>query len=425
MKYIEIIRSKWNETSQDQIHTALVNTFCFYMLFFSFGRIFIQIGQIGSIILLAAYYAKGFNTTNLSKFGGKKFFAIFFAYLILNVVLSQWPATSIRAISSNWWKAFLIPFIAMELVTSERDLKKLIMAFAGAGFLQGLDGIWQSISGFDLIHGTAIYEDRLTGSMKTPRVGNYMAIILPAAFGICYIAKQQGQKWGRLICCALLTPAVFLWIFSLTRSGYAGVGIALFTLWAFVWPPFRLYKLALPVAGVVSLIILGPSRISFERLMQNPRWEIWSFSLKIFEEFPIFGAGLKTYAPARDMLGLKQVVASAEIPHPHNMYLQFLSDGGIIGFTICMLFLFGLLYYAFAIIRPNIKHEIQEQSSAYYWRYTALFWGSYLAYLGTGISAHDFFRPWWLAIGMAMLGITLGACTAGASKAAPRTSFTS
>lgn len=421
MAYREILLTKWNSTTQKQIHTALVYLFCFYMLFFSFGRIFIQIGQLGSILLLVAYYAKGFHNTNLHKFGGKKFFFLFFAYIALNILLSQWPEQSIRAISSNWWKAFLIPFIAIELVRSEKDIQKLIIAFSGAAFLQGLDGIWQHLTGFDLIHHTSIYYDRLTGSMKTPRVGNYMAIILPAACGIFYFTKQQGYKWGKAICAILLFPAVFLWIFSLTRSGYAGGSIALFTLWAFMWPPFRLYKFALPTATAGVLILLGPSRISLERLMQDPRWEIWSFSLKIFDHFPIFGAGLKTYAPARDMLGLKQVLAHAEIPHPHNIYLQFLSDGGIVGFVACMIFLFGLLYYAFTAIRPNIVHEIQSRSTNYYWRYTALFWGSYLAYLGTGISAHDFFRTWWLTIGMAMLGITLGACTSGTNTPESKT----
>ncbi|MCT4627060.1 O-antigen ligase family protein [Halodesulfovibrio sp.] len=423
MAYKEIVLTKWNSITQAQIHTALVYLFCFYMLFFSFGRIFIQIGQIGSILLLAAYYAKGFRNTNLHNFGGKKFFLIFFAYLALNILLSEWPAQSIRAISSNWWKAFLIPFIAMELVTSEKDLQKLIVAFSGAAFLQGLDGIWQYFTGFDLIHHTAIYYDRLTGSMKTPRVGNYMAIILPAACGILYFTKQQGYKWGKSICATLLIPAVFLWIFSLTRSGYAGACLASFTLWAFVWPPFRWYKLALPAAAASALLVLGPSRISLERLMQDSRWEIWSFALKIFDHFPIFGAGLKTYAPARDMLGLKQIKTHAGIPHPHNIYLQFLSDGGVIGFAVCMLFLFGLLYYAFKAIRPNVVQEMQSRSSSYYWRYTALFWGGYLAYLGTGISAHDFFRTWWLTIGMAMLGITLGACTYGVNTPKSQTSI--
>ncbi|SHJ04467.1 O-antigen ligase family protein [Halodesulfovibrio aestuarii] len=423
MNYKTNLLSVWHNISQEQIHSVLVAFFCLYMLLFAFGRIIINIGQLGSLVLLCAYYAKGFNNSNLKKFGGKKFFAIFFAYLVLNVILSQFPEKSFRAISVNWWKSFVVPFIAMELVKSEKDLRKLILAFAGAAFLQGVDGVWQYFSGMDLIHQTLFNGKRLTGSMKTPRVGNYMAIILPAAFGILYFVKQQGYRWGKVVCSLLLAPAIFLWIFSLTRSGYAGAGIALFTLWAFVWPPFRIYRLALPASAVGALLLFGPSRISFERLMQDPRWEIWSYALKIFEHFPIFGAGLKTYAPARDFLGLKQHIAHAGIPHPHNMYLQFLSDGGVVGFTVSVLFLFGLLYFAFKTIRPHIINEIQTKSSDYFWRYTALFWASYLAYLGTGISAHDFFRPWWLTMGMAMLGITLGACTAGKKQPASRTSI--
>lgn len=423
MTYQKKLLSKWHSISQEQVRSALVTFFCLYMLFFAFGRIVINIGQLGSIILLCAYYAKGFNNTNLKSFGGKKFFALFFAYLILNVLLSHFPEKSFRAISTNFWKSFIIPFIAIELVKSEKDLRKLIFAFSGAAFLQGLDGVWQFISGTDLIHNTLPHGARLTGSMKTPRVGNYMAIILPAALGIFYFVKEQGYRWGKIVCSLLLAPAIFLWIFSLTRSGYAGVGIALFTLWAFVWPPFRIYKLALPALAVAALLIFGPSRISYERLMQDPRWEIWSYAVKIFEHFPIFGAGLKSYAPARDFLGLKQHIAHAEIPHPHNMYLQFLSDGGLVGFTVSMLFLLGLLYFAFRILRPHIIKEIQTKSANYFWRYTALFWGSYLAYLGTGLSAHDFFRPWWLTMGMVMLGITLGACTAGEKQQNSRTSI--
>lgn len=416
MNYILSLRSKWDNITQEQIHSALVTFFCFYMLFFAFGRVFFHIGQLGSLILLLAYYAKGFDNTNLKRFDKKKLFLIFFAYLAINVLMSHWPEKSIRAISANCWKGFTIPFIAMELVRSEKDLRKLTLAFFGAAFLQGLDGIWQYFTGADLIHHTAISGNRLTGSMKTPRVGNYMAIILPAACGIFYLVKQTRYKWSYFVCCLLLAPAFFILTFSLTRSGYIGFAIALFTLWIFVWPPFRLYKIALPTSAACALLLLGPSRVSIERLLNNPRWEIWNFSLQIFKNFPFFGTGLKTYAPARDLLGLKQIIAHANIPHPHNIYLQFLSDGGIIGFTISVFFLIGLLFYCFKKIRPNITTEIQISPSEYYWRYTALFWACYLAYLGTGLSAHDFFRPWWLAMGMAMLGITLGACTAGTKR---------
>lgn len=415
MNYLSQLRSKWDDTTQEQVHAVLVTFFCFYMLLFAFGRFFFHIGQLGSIILLLAFYAKGFENTNLKRFDQKKLFLIFFAYLALNVLFSHWPEKSIRAISGNFWKGFAIPFVAIELVRSEKDLRKLILAFCGAAFLQGLDGIWQYISGADLINQTAYY-GRLTGSMKTPRVGNYMAIILPAACGIFYLMKQAGYKWSKLTTCLILTPAFFILTFSLTRSGYIGFAIALFALWIFVWPPFRLYKMALPASAACALLVLGPSRVSIERILSDPRWEIWTFSLQIFENFPWLGSGLKTYAPARDYLGLKQVIAHANIPHPHNIYLQFLSDGGIIGFTVCVFFLFGLLYYCFKKIRPNIIIEIQATPTEYYWRYTALFWGCYLAYLGTGLSAHDFFRPWWLAMGMTMLGITLGACTAGTRK---------
>lgn len=409
MNFQKKIFDKWVQLPQERIHEALVAIFCCYMLLFAFGRIFIQVGQIASLLLLSAYYAKGMHNTNLSRFKGKKFFIVFFLYLVLNVLLSEWPDKSYRAITGNIWKSFVIPFIAIELVRSERDLRKLMLAFAGAAFLQGLDGIWQYHTGYDIIHQTHIFGHRLTGSMKTPRVGNYMAIIIPAAFGLILFLKQKKIKLSSILSTLLLSPALFLLLNSHTRSGYIGLAIAFFSIWLFIWPPFKLYKIIIPVCFVSIVLLFGPSRISIDVLLQDPRWEIWSFSLKIFENFPIFGTGLKTFAPARDLLGLKHVIALSEIPHPHNIYLQFLVDGGIVGFSACIFFLFGLLFFVIKKIKPNLKVEIQEKSTSYYWRYTTFFLGGYIAYLGTGISAHDFFRPWWLTIGMTMLGIVIGA----------------
>jgi O-antigen ligase len=278
------------------------------------------------------------------------------------------------------------------------------------GFYEGLDGVFQAIWGYDLIHGTKISGDRLTGSLSTPRVGNLMSLIVPIAAGSYFIIKNYCRKpVAFIIYLVLLTPPIFLLYGAKARSGWVGFLIAIVAL-IFINYGWNFKKTITLLLILSTLAIFGPNRMNWHTFLEPSRLELWHTALKIFTHYPIFGSGFNTYPNAYNKLGIVHKQNSNHIPHPHNIYCQFLAEGGIVGFTLLMLFLFGNLLWSLKRIKLLLKHDYQK-----YFLIT-FFWSSYAGYLMTAFTAHNYFRTWWLGIAMSIVGIVLGGCTVGHSN---------
>jgi len=167
---------------------------------------------------------------------------------------------------------------------------------------------------------------------------------------------------------------------------------------------------------LAALFVFNPGQISPFAIATDARWEIWSAGIDIFKASPVLGSGLNTFEPAYEGLGVKfdPLKFDLPIPHPHNIYLQFLAETGIIGTLIFLTFLWGYLVFCARKIKARIPSKKDE-----YWTVAACFWSSYLGYLVTGISAHNYFRTWWLGMAMCVMGVTVGACIKRGKAASP------
>ncbi len=381
---------------------------------FPLGRFFQVSLPIFCFLLLLWLYLIDWKNCVLHRLPVKKFFLLFFACIGLQLVLSEWFALSLRTMSPNFYRGYLLPFIGMECIRNERDLRRLVWACAGTALYEGLDGIWQFVTGYDLIQHTAILRGRLTGSLGTYRVGNYMGMLCLPALGIWFLWQTERIIWKFLLTLLCLSPAFFLWIGAQARIGYLALVGGLYIVCCFVlfrkagWKVFLL-----PVAAVVLLLFFGPERVSFERILADGRIPIWTTAWKTFLASPFLGWGGGTFAPAYLDQGL--IIQEGQMQHPHNIYLQLLVDGGIVGFLGVACFLAVMTLWPFRRIRQAVRLE-QQSGKSVYWRLTALFWAGWLGFLIVGFAGHDFYRTWWVSTGFTMLGIVLGACVNGAER---------
>jgi O-antigen ligase len=124
----------------------------------------------------------------------------------------------------------------------------------------------------------------------------------------------------------------------------------------------------------------------------------------VFKEYPILGAGINAFEPAYRGLGifLDPEYYNGHLPHPHNIYLQFLAETGVIGFAILLVFLFGQLIYGYKALRHKAK-ALHDP-----WLIASCLWCSSVGYMVTAISAHNFFRTWWLGLAMTVFGAAMG-----------------
>lgn len=413
------------ETGARWSWSVLYWAFLLSLLTLPLGQAFREAGPIVGLIALAGYHYWAKGDTNFSKLPVRWLFWPFYILLLVNVPLSIAPLESWKVLSPNIWKGLALPFIGMEAVRNLRDLKRMFWICVIVCFYEGADGIYQYFTGYDFIHGDPWKYGRLTGSMTTFRVGNMLAMYIMPAGMLWFVLDGIRNRYARLAACTvLLFPAVFLLIGAQTRSAYLGILVASMALYCRIigYPKIRY---VLSVAGCIVLVLFfGPYRFSWERIVKDGRWELWDLGFNVFKEHPWFGAGIGAFNPAFNALGLVPVQNSTSIPHPHSIYVQMLCETGLVGTAVALLFFVGMTLWSGRIIGRALRSTTTFSSSTaphrLYWLLTAGFWAGFVAFLGSGISAHSLFRTWWLALAMSLLGIVLGACVSGNQRAVSR-----
>ena len=142
----------------------------------------------------------------------------------IGVCFSTDPLSSLLHAGTGINKGFILPFIAMECVRGEKDLRRLVWACVLACFWQGLDGVWQVFTGRDFIMGYELNAGRLTGSLGDYTVGNYIALALIPAFGLWFILRRGLDAVSSVfLCLTVFWPAFFLLLGAASRSGALAV----------------------------------------------------------------------------------------------------------------------------------------------------------------------------------------------------------
>ncbi len=378
-------------------------------LLFPFGRMFQTIGGISCLVLCLGYYACDYDNSVLRRLRGKWLIVFFFIFMLLNTLLSSWVRHSFSYVGSTLYLSWPMLFAGMEVTRSRRDITLLGLMFLIAACGEGLAGVWQYATGFDPINGDPPMDGRLTGSFNTYRVGNYIGIaLLPACLGYFALPARWSQVRRLLITGICLLPALFLLAGSQTRSGMMGLAAGMFVILAARYSRHWPLLLILPAALTLT-VLFGPERLSLELAMRDQRWELWTGAWQAFLHNPVWGTGASTFKPALNALDIVLPRGGNTFAHPHSIYVQFLVDGGVVGFTIAMGFLLGLWGWCGLRIVRGIR-AYHNSAAATHWLMTAFLWGGYTCYLVTGISGHNFYRTWWLAMGVALLGATIGAC---------------
>lgn len=367
-------------------------------------------------IFLFFYYRYNWSQSVLSRLDARPLFYCLWAMIGIGVFFSENIWVSLLHAGTGINKGFILPFIGMECVRSEKDLRRLVWACVLACFWEGLDGLYQAFTGADFILGYTCNAGRLTGSLGDYTVGNYIALALIPAFSLWFILRRALSPLATaLLCFALLWPAFFLLVGAASRSGALAVA-ASFGLWILLRGGRGRWKMAALSLGILLCVLVLQGRAGLGAVEDDGRWSLWHLAWSVFSEHPWLGAGAGRYNEAFRALGLAPAKDLITISHPHNLYLDMLYAHGIIGFALGMIFLLGFIWWGYRRIRPRLLEELEGKSPSVYWRMTAWFWIGFGGWLVNGIFGHDFYRIWWLALAMSHLGVMIGAVVNGLSK---------
>ena len=294
----------------------------------------------------------------------------------------------------------------------------LVLAFVVA------DMFFQFIFSQDIFGFPTYSDNRLTGPMPElpPKVGVYvLRLMFPVLLALLFwAAAERRHVAAKIAAVAAVCAAITAILISGERMPFilALLGFAIAVL---LLPARRIVIAAVLAAGLSVATVAALSENVFSRSIESTMstierfgrshyGQIWLSSVRVAEANPLFGVGLKNFRlvctdPA---YGQTDNVSARCSMHPHNMYLEWLAESGLVGLA-------GFL----CLIGLWTRHFV---AGARYWRREAAAVGLVVAvttFLWPIASTMSFFTNWHAALFWFVLGWALAATDAAPSSRAP------
>lgn len=310
------------------------------------------------VFVLYVFFLKHFKKTGRNaKMGsvGK----VFFTYTVYMLISSVWSKTHVFSalIALLWMGCFLGYVLIANIINSEDKLKSAITAINVSAGIIGLIAICEFASFnltryvswfhflfpnplyyevndfvFDLIPVDIInyrFRSRSSATFDNPLIlAMYLVIVTPlCAFGSVYFEKSKSRKISR----ACLVFAFGGIISTSSRSAYIAIGVSMIIM---LFSNKKLFKKLFPVLLILAValpigMLYRYKNLSLQDFLasDSQRIGIWKSCLDMFIHHPIFGLGAGTdniHTLLIEQYGIER-------PHAHNLFLQMMVEGGIIG----------------------------------------------------------------------------------------------
>jgi O-antigen ligase len=275
----------------------------------------------------------------------------------------------------------LAGFLVVRVFVHRRQIVRLMAVIVASGVFQALFGLAQmtrnlpsilfypKVHNLDSVSGTFVNRNHFSG---------YLELVIPIALGLLFsridLLSMPGMKWRRRLAAlssrgaalnVLLTIGFLFMALGIlksnSRSGAVLFGLTFLVFAELILLTFGRMKLRRAwllrslkiVVVLVTLIALYAGaesmigRFSIDNLLQDGRPRYWTTVMRVIKDFPLFGTGLGTFAlsyEAYETLGLQGM-----FDHAHNDYLEYLSELGIVGFTVLFAGILFILVDAFLV----------------------------------------------------------------------------
>ena len=216
----------------------------------------------------------------------------------------------------------------------------LLTACLAAVIFLSVDGLIQYVFGRDIL-GHELYGDRLTGPYKRPTLGMTIAnLFTPVIFWL--LSRKQNLK--SIFLANACYAAIFL---SGDRMGlvFASLVMIVWFLSLMCVSKRRLLALALNLCFFAVLFGFSPhlaerqiqsTAATAEALPSSPYGLVWKSAWHVGKAHPLFGVGMRqfrhacldeNFGPSID----PKSGASRCYTHPHNHYMEWFSEEGVVG----------------------------------------------------------------------------------------------
>lgn len=256
------------------------------------------------------------------------------------------------------WLRYILLFaaIAYWLSAHVREMRHAALWTLAVLCLLMLDAFVQYLTGESLSGRASPASDRLSGPMTHMVVGILLAKLSFPVLGLLLYHAWPNRRMTALYGIAA-TAVLALIILSSERTALMSYLIGLGVIGALLFPLLknaRLWVVGFALAQAAVLVTLYASQPQFENRVGNsvqmletfktsPYAQLWNAAYGIWQEHPFTGVGLGNFRKACPALLDAGAVSYCDL-HPHNLYLEWLSETGAIGFLFFAAFAASLLY---------------------------------------------------------------------------------
>jgi O-antigen ligase len=318
------------------------------------------ISIIGILFIFYAIKNKHYQYFNNNFF---KIFLIFYLYIVIRSLFSA------NLIESFQTTIFYFRFSIFALGTyflienSKNFIRIFSLCLLSAITLVAVDGIFQFFYGYNIIGLKQAIPDRVSGLFgKESILGSYIVRLTPLLFALLFINFDKKFFFNYVICFILIILNIAVYISGERTSFF------LMILFDVIFLTFIRINFILKIFSILLIFLLiftfSTYKKSISDRMFNQVYEsvfkekkINTFSpghqlhyqaaFKMFQDNYIFGQGVKMFrfeCSKEKYYNDNKYVEGSCSTHPHNTYIQFLAETGLLGFFFIFLCFSYILY---------------------------------------------------------------------------------
>jgi O-antigen ligase len=263
---------------------------------------------------------------------------------------------------------FLLMFVASQLLTEEKQVRRFAIVAAFFGFAVAVFALVQDFTSKGVVYW--VIQPQFKSNVFGPYVNRnhyagLMEMLAPLALSVAVLVKlTPGKRLLLLFGAVVMGGSVLL---SLSRGGMLAFAaqMLLFVFWVVRRPDTRRAALPLIVAG--GLILVFASWVGARQMMQRAssisesvgtsgevRAAVSRDGLRMAMKRPVLGWGLGSFPTAYPRF--RSFYSEKFINQAHNDWVQLLAETGIAGFAVAMWFLLRLYRAAWRNLQRHPRH---------------------------------------------------------------------
>ena len=376
--------------------SSLNNIEKFLVLFPFFAIMGPALINIFYLIVITIFFIK-IKEIKINTYFQKKLFSyLIITYLVIwiSYFFSDYKNTDNLIRSISVLKFCLIPIVFYYFVSSQFFFKILGIFSGLVTIFLGLDIIFQYLFGYDFFGYVSTIENRYSGFLKEEFVAGsfisffciYLLIAMPIRFNnkkdftilmilslfFLSVIIITGERLALIrilfvLFCLLIFVKISNW-----KKFFAGSIVILLIIFFFISNKSfknRIYE-TLFMSGINTNYEFSPSikKLDGKNSFTNSPWIAhWKVAYKIFQDNKLTGIGLKNFRVLScndDNYKVRNLLYDSSCTtHPHNTYMEILSELGVVGMIIFLFFIYKFIKNFFEIRKKSIEIKILILSS--------------------------------------------------------------